>query len=50
MTERDEPSCYRHLPEPVRPEEQVETVDVSEHHTLDTEAEERARFLRTAGE
>jgi hypothetical protein len=44
-----EPNRYRSLPEPVQPEDLVETVDVSEHHTIDTEAEERARFLRTAG-
>jgi hypothetical protein len=50
VTERDEPSRFRSLPEPVPPEEQVETVDVSEHHTFETEAEERARFLRTGGE
>jgi hypothetical protein len=45
----DEPSRFRRLPEPPRPEDLVETVDVGEHHEIETEAEERSRFLRTAG-
>jgi hypothetical protein len=49
VTQPEEPSRYRHLPEPVRPEDAVETVDVSERPEIETDAEERARFLRNAG-
>jgi hypothetical protein len=40
---------FRTLPEPVRPEDVVETVDVSERHETDTETQERERLLRQAG-
>jgi hypothetical protein len=49
VTETDEPSRFRHLPEPPRPEDLIETVDASERREIETEAEERARFLRSAG-
>jgi hypothetical protein len=47
--EPEEPHRYRSLPEPVQPEDLVETVDVSEHHGWESESDERARMLRTAG-
>jgi hypothetical protein len=40
---------FRTLPEPVRPEDAVETVDVSSLPARDDETEERERFLRSAG-
>jgi hypothetical protein len=49
VTAPEEPSHYRTLPEPVRPEDLVETVDVGEHHEIDSESEERSRLLRNAG-
>jgi hypothetical protein len=49
VTQPEETARYRSLPEPVRPEELVETVDVSERHEVESEADERARFLRSAG-
>jgi hypothetical protein len=49
VTEPLEPDRYSSLPEPVRPEDLVETVDVSERSEIETEAEERVRFVRTAG-
>jgi hypothetical protein len=49
VTQPEEPSRYRHLPEPVRPEDAVETVDVSEHHEIETDSDERLRLLRQAG-
>jgi hypothetical protein len=49
VTTPQQENSYRRLPEPVPPEDQVETVDVSEHHTIETEFEERNRYLRQAG-
>jgi hypothetical protein len=49
MTERDDRERFRHLPEPVLPEDTVETVDVAERHPLSDEHEDRARMLREAG-
>ena len=40
---------YRHLPEPVLPEDTVETVDAGSAHPVEDESEERARMLRLAG-
>jgi hypothetical protein len=48
MTPRDD-ERFRHLPEPVRPEDTVETVDVAERPGGETEAQERDRMLREAG-
>ena len=39
---------FRHLPEPVRPEDAVESVDVAERRPSE-ETEDEARFLREAG-
>ena len=49
MSERPDENRFRHLPEPVRAEDLVETVDVREHHETDTETQERERLLRQAG-
>jgi hypothetical protein len=49
MTERDDRERFRVLPEPVLPEDTVETVDVGAPHPLSDEHEERARMLREAG-
>ena len=49
VTQPEEPNRYRRLPEPVQPEDFVETVDVSEHLEVETDHEELARFLRSAG-
>jgi hypothetical protein len=49
MTQPEEPSRYRHLPESVRPEDAVETVDVSGPRPVENEDDERARMLRSAG-
>ena len=49
VTERAEVSRFRHLPEPVRPEDLVKTVDVSSLPMQDEETERRERFLRSAG-
>jgi hypothetical protein len=49
VTTPQQENSYRRLPGPVPPEDQVETVDVSEHHTIETEFEERNRYLRQAG-
>jgi hypothetical protein len=49
MGERVDENRFRHLPEPVRSEDLVETVDVSERHEIDTETQERERLLRQAG-
>ena len=40
---------FRHLPEPVRAEDLIETVDVSSLPTRDEETEQREQFLRSAG-
>jgi hypothetical protein len=51
MTEREEQGRerFRVLPEPVRPDEWVAEVDTSTTPPLETDSEERARFLREAG-
>jgi hypothetical protein len=40
---------FRSLPEPVLPEDAVETVDATAAAPLETESDERDRFLREAG-
>jgi hypothetical protein len=40
---------FRSLPEPVRPEDTVETVDVGEQPPGETESQARDRMLREAG-
>ena len=49
MSQQADENRFRHLPEPVRPEDLVETVDVRERHETDTETQERERLLRQAG-
>ncbi|NEM07966.1 hypothetical protein [Geodermatophilus normandii] len=50
MTAPEEPrERFRTLPEPVRPEDAVETVDAEPARSVETEGDERARFLREAG-
>jgi hypothetical protein len=49
MSERADENRFRTLPEPVRPEDIVETVDVSSLPTRDEETDDRERFLRSAG-
>jgi hypothetical protein len=44
-----EDNRFRQLPEPVRPEDMVGTVDVASRPARDEETEERERFLRSAG-
>jgi hypothetical protein len=46
---RAEREPFRVLPEPVRREDWVETVDTAEHPAAFTDEDERARFLRLAG-
>ncbi|MGY1631198.1 hypothetical protein ACI784_05745 [Geodermatophilus sp. SYSU D01186] len=48
MTDPDERERYRRLPEPVRLEDTVETVDSSPDPAPDA-SDERERFLREAG-
>ena len=48
MTESENRERFRHLPEPVRPEDTVETVDTAAHR-LAQESEDRDRLLREAG-
>jgi hypothetical protein len=48
MTPEEERERFRHLPEPVPPEEMVETLDVAEHQHL-TDGDDRDRLLREAG-
>jgi len=48
MSEPTREKRFRHLPEPVRPEDLVETVDVSSLPTRDQETEQREQFLRSA--
>jgi len=48
MTAPDDRERFRHLPEPVRPEDAVETVDASARPVPDGN-EERDRLLREAG-
>ena len=49
MTDRRDASRFRQLPEPVRQEDLVETVDAEQRPVRDEETEERERFLRQAG-
>jgi hypothetical protein len=49
MAHEPEDDRFRHLPERVRPEEFVETVDAAQHPLRDEGAEERDRLLRQAG-
>ncbi len=49
MTERDDRERFRALPEPVLPQDTVETVDVASLPPLSDEHEDRARMLREAG-
>jgi len=48
MDPRDDPERFRHLPEPVRPEDAVETVDTASLPVPDG-GEDRDRLLREAG-
>jgi hypothetical protein len=48
MAPRDDPERFRHLPEPVRPEDAVETVDTASLPVPDG-GEDRDRLLREAG-
>jgi hypothetical protein len=49
MTPPAEENRFQHLPEPVLPEDLVETVDTGQRPVRDEETEERERFLRQAG-
>jgi hypothetical protein len=49
MTHPPEENRFRHLPEQVRPEDFVETVDTGQLPPRDEETEERERLLRQAG-
>ena len=49
VSERADENRFRHLPDPVRAEDLVETVDVSSLPTRDEETEQREQFLRSAG-
>jgi len=49
MVEREGVERFRTLPEPVRPEDLVETVDVSSTPLRDEEGEDRDRLARQAG-
>jgi len=49
MSEPADRSRFRSLPDPVQPEDLVETVDVSSLPVQDEETEDRERFLRSAG-
>jgi hypothetical protein len=49
MTQPAEENRFQHLPEPVRPEDYVETVDTGQVAVRDEETEERERLLRQAG-
>jgi hypothetical protein len=49
MTTGDDRERFRHLPEPVLPEDTVETVDAGSPHPALEESDERARMLREAG-
>jgi hypothetical protein len=48
MTSQQGRDRFRHLPEPVRPEDAVESVDVEERRPIG-EREVEERFLRDAG-
>ena len=49
MTQPAEENRFQRLPERVRPEDLVETVDAGQFPPRDEETEERERFLRQAG-
>jgi hypothetical protein len=49
VTDPEDRERFRHLPEPVLPQDTVETVDASPAHPLADEHEDRARMLREAG-
>jgi hypothetical protein len=49
MTHPEAADRFRSLPDPVRAEDLVETVDVSSLPVRDEEGEERDRLLRQAG-
>ena len=49
MTPPAEENRFQHLPEQVRREDLVETVDTGQLPVHDEETEERERFLRQAG-
>jgi len=49
MSQPVDASRFRSLPEPVRAEDLVETVDVTSLPVLDEAYEERERMLRQAG-
>jgi hypothetical protein len=49
MTDDEARSRFRALPEPVLPEDTVETVDAGSLRPSEDESEERARMLRLAG-
>lgn len=50
MTAPEDPRArYRALPDPVRPEDAVETVDVTAPRPDTTESDERDTLLRQAG-
>jgi hypothetical protein len=49
MSQQADENRFRQLPEPVRPEDLVETVDVRQQPELETESQERDRLLRNAG-
>ena len=49
MSEQGDRRRFRRLPEPVRPEDLVETVDTAQRPVRDEETEGRERFLRSAG-
>ena len=49
VTDRQDRERFHHLPEPVLPQDTVETVDVRAVHPSSDEHEDRARMLREAG-
>jgi hypothetical protein len=49
MTQPAPENRFQHLPERVRREDLVETVDTGQRPVRDEETEERERFLRQAG-
>jgi hypothetical protein len=49
MEQQDVENRFRQLPEPVRAEDLVETVDVSSLPARDEDGEARERMLREAG-
>jgi hypothetical protein len=49
MTNPPDEKRFQRLPEPVRPEEFVETVDTAQLPLRDEDGEERDRLLRQAG-